>query len=111
MPNRPQRHLELAEFVRARAIRTGRFTLASGATSNFYCDGKLATFDPEGALLIADAILEEIGDTEAEAIGGLEMGAIPIVAAVALRSQQLGRPIKAFVVRKEVKGHGTRKQI
>lgn len=107
----PSRYPALAQFVQARAIREGDFTLASGAKSSVYCDGKQVTFSGEGALLVADAILNEIDAMPVDAIGGLEMGAIPIVAAVALRSAQRGKNISAFVVRKEVKGHGTRKVI
>src|SRR5690606_13486431 len=105
------RHPRLAEFLLTHAIKRGRFRLASGRESTYYCDGKLVSFSPEGIALIADAILEETKDVDAAAIGGMDMGATPIVAAVALRSFQIGRPLEAFVVRKEVKDHGTRKRI
>ncbi len=105
------RHPELARFLDEHAIRRGRFTLASGRTSSYYCDGKLVSFSGEGALLIADAILEEIKDIEADAIGGMDMGSTPIVSAVAMRAFQIGRHLPSFIVRKEVKGHGTKKPV
>jgi orotate phosphoribosyltransferase len=106
------RHPRLAEFVRAKAIKVGQFRLASGGLSTYYCDGKMVSFAPEGALLIADAILEEIDRLGGvDAVGGMDMGATPIVSAVALRSHQRGKPLPSFVVRKGVKTHGTMKEI
>jgi orotate phosphoribosyltransferase len=64
-----------------------------------------------GATLIAQAILEEIRDLPVDAVGGMDMGATPIVGAVATRSLDAGRPLPVFVVRKDVKQHGTMKNI
>jgi orotate phosphoribosyltransferase len=105
------RHPRLAAYLLEHAIKRGAFTLASGRQSSCYCDTKLASFAPEGALLIADAILDEIEGLEVAAVGGMDMGATPLAAAVALRSFQRGRPLPGFVVRKDAKGHGTRKRI
>jgi orotate phosphoribosyltransferase len=108
------RHPDLARYIAEHAIFRGEFTLASGRTSSYYCDGKLVSFSGEGALLIADAIIDEIrsgGGIECDAIGGMDMGATPIVSAVALRLHQLGRSIPSFIVRKDVKAHGTKKAI
>ncbi len=112
MPTLP-RHPALAAFLDRRCIRRGRFTLASGATASYYCDGKLASFDPEGIHLIVEAILKEIAHLRPppDAIGGMDMGATPIAAALALRLHQLGKPLPTFVVRKDVKAHGTMKKI
>ncbi|HUU21574.1 MAG TPA: orotate phosphoribosyltransferase [Phycisphaerae bacterium] len=98
---------ELRKLILERALKRGDFTLASGKKSHFYIDGKQVMFHPRGLLLIAEAFLAEIADCQVDAIGGLEMGAIPIAVAVSLRSGQIGRPIPAFFVRKEAKGHGT----
>ena len=108
---RHARHPELAQYVNAHAILRGSFTLASGRQSGYYCDGKQVSFSGEGLSLIAEAITEEIRNLDIHAIGGMDMGATPIVAAVALRLFQLGKPTPSFVVRKDVKDHGTRKQI
>jgi orotate phosphoribosyltransferase len=105
------RHPELARFIDEHAIRRGRFKLSGGGTSSYYCDGKLVSFSGAGVALIAEAIIEEIGDLDIDAIGGMDMGATPIVSAVAMRLHQLGRAIPAFVVRKDVKAHGTMKAI
>jgi orotate phosphoribosyltransferase len=112
-PRNPRgaRHPDLARYVNAHAILRGSFTLASGRQSNYYCDGKQVSFSGEGLSLIADAIVEEIRDLNIDAIGGMDMGATPIVAAVALRMFQIGKPIGSFVVRKDVKGHGTKKDV
>jgi orotate phosphoribosyltransferase len=93
------------------SLKRGHFVLASGKTSTFYIDGKLTSMDAEGATLIADAVLQEISDLPVDAVGGMDMGATPIVGAVACRSFLAGRPLPTFVVRKEVKGHGTKKPI
>ena len=105
------RHPKLVEFIQRNSLQRGLFRLASGKTSNYYIDGKLASFHPEGISLIVEAILGEIRGLEVDAVGGLDMGATPIASAVALRSYQIGHPLPAFTVRKEVKEHGTKKKI
>lgn len=105
------RHPKVAELLARRSLRRGNFTLASGKTSTYYIDGKLTSMDAEGATAIADAILKEVADLPVDAIGGMDMGATPIVGAVACRSFLAGRPLPAFVVRKDVKAHGTMKLI
>src|SRR5436305_10903400 len=105
------RHPKVAELLARRSLRRGNFTLASGKTSPYYIGGKLTSMDPEGATAIAEAILKEVENLPVDAIGGMDMGATPIVGAVACRSFLAGRPLATFVVRKEVKGHGTIKLI
>ena len=104
----PMNKDELRALIHERAIMEGDFTLASGKQSRFYVDGKRIMFDPRGLSLMADAFLEAMRDCQpVAAVGGLEMGAIPIAIAIALRSAQLDTPIPAFFVRKSPKGHGT----
>lgn len=67
-------------------------------------------FDPEGASLLADLLFARIKDEDVDCIGGMETGAIPIVATLSMRSWP-EKPIKGFFVRKEVKGHGTDQRI
>lgn len=89
----------------------GPFKLASGAMSDFYLDMKPTTFSPEGLNLIGEIVYDMIrGDEDIDAVGGLELGALPITSAVSMRSFH-HRPIDGFVVRKEKKGHGTDKKI
>jgi orotate phosphoribosyltransferase len=104
---------ELRDIIRRKSLRIGDFTLSSGKTSSYYLDCRTTTLDPRGALLIARLILQSIRshDIHADAIGGLTMGADPIAAAVAVVSEIEGRPLPAFIVRKEAKGHGTVRQI
>jgi orotate phosphoribosyltransferase len=101
----------LLEIIRRKSLLRGTFKLASGATSDYYLDMKPTTFDPEGATLIAEIICDMMqNDTDVDSIGGLELGAVPIVAAVCAQSFR-SRPVNGFVVRKEKKGHGTDQKI
>lgn len=104
---------ELRDIIRQKSLRVGDFTLSSGKKSSYYLDCRMTTLDPRGALLIARLILERIRThkIQADAIGGLTMGADPIAAAVAVVSGLEGKPVPAFIVRKETKGHGTQRSI
>jgi orotate phosphoribosyltransferase len=102
---------QLAKVIKEKSLKHGKFTLASGRTSDYYIDARLSSLDPAGASAIADAILKEIEGMKVDAVGGMDMGATPIVGAVAIRSFQLNKPMPTFVVRKDVKAHGTQKLI
>src|SRR5512143_3965958 len=102
----------LRNIIRARSLLTGgAFTLASGRESSIFFDMKRTMFDPEGANLIAEAVLDRIGETPVEAVGGLVIGAVPIIAVVCAKSLERSRPLQGFFVRKETKHHGTAKLI
>lgn len=106
----------LLEILRERSLRLGKFTLTSGQTSHYYFDSKFTTLHPEGAYLTARVLLDEIRERRvaAAAIGGLTLGADPIVSAVAAVSwAERGQypPLAAFIVRKEPKKHGTQRFI
>jgi orotate phosphoribosyltransferase len=89
----------------------GPFRLASGAMSDFYLDMKPTMFSPEGLSLIAELVFNLLRDEPSvDAVGGLELGAVPMISAVCMRSHR-ERPIDGFVVRKEKKGHGTDRKI
>src|SRR5436305_6797085 len=100
---------QLREIIRQKSLRIGDFTLSSGKKSSYYLDCRMTTLDPRGALLIARLILERIrtNNIQADAIGGLTMGADPVATAVAVVSAIEAKPLPAFIVRKEAKGHGT----
>lgn len=100
----------LREIVEKKAVLRGEFTLSSGLKTNTYFDLKLATLDPEGVYLIGTKVFEIING-KVEAIGGLSLGADPIVVAVALISHIEKKPIPAFIVRTETKEHGTQRRI
>jgi len=87
------------------------FTLASGKTSNFYFNCKPTTLDPEGMNLIGGILFKMLADTDVTATGGLTLGADALANALAVISYQQGKPIKAFIVRKDVKDHGTKSAI
>lgn len=102
----------LIEIIKARSVETGRvFKLASGRESDFYCNLKPTMMDPEGAYLIGSLINDAIGANDADLVGGLELGAVPIATAVAALGFARGRRLPAFFVRKAVKEHGTRRLI
>jgi len=104
----------LAEIILERSFKYSDnppFTLASGRQSNFYFNCKPTTLDPEGMNLIGEIIFDMIKDAKVSAAGGLTLGADPIAAALAVISYQKGKPIKAFIVRKDVKDHGTKSAI
>jgi orotate phosphoribosyltransferase len=108
------RRQRLIEVVRARSLLRGtRIKLVSGAQSSFYFNMKPTVFDPEGAALVAASMLEELRRDGAEVVGGLEMGAVPIVACIVqlsfLTPDSPG--VQGFFVRKAAKEHGTRKLI
>ena len=90
------------------ALRYGDFTLTSGKKSSYYFDGRLLSLDPEGAYLIARALLPIVRTAGAQAVGGPTLAADPIVTAVSMAShlEAEGAPVPAFIVRKEAKQHG-----
>jgi orotate phosphoribosyltransferase len=99
----------LIEVVRRRSYGTGvEIKLASGRISDFYFNLKPTMMDPEGAHLIALLILEALRNETVDAVGGLEMGAVPIAASVAAISHAEGHPLPAFFIRKAAKEHGTK---
>ncbi|MCP4216950.1 MAG: orotate phosphoribosyltransferase [bacterium] len=102
----------LKEILLEYSVMTDReFTLASGKKSNFYVDARITTLHPEGAYLCGKIFLEMLKDFKVEAVGGYSIGADPIVTAIALMGFQAGRPIPAFIIRKETKSYGTGKII
>lgn len=96
----------LKEIIIKKSLKRGDFTLVSGAKSNYLFDLKPTMLDPEGANLIGRLILEKLED-DVDAVGGLELGACPVVSSVCVISYQINRPLKTFYVRKEKKGRGT----
>ena len=102
---------ELLKMIQAKAVVRGERTLASGKISQYYIDGKQVTLDAQGLFLAAKVILHMAQAVSADAVGGPTLGADPIAAAVAVLSSQSGKPLKAFIVRKEAKNHGMQKMI
>jgi orotate phosphoribosyltransferase len=102
----------LKAIIAARSFRFGRaFRLVSGVESNVYFNMKPTMFDPEGSALVAKLVVERLAQARVDALGGLEMGAVPIVAAATMQSFLAGRPMQGFFVRKKAKEHGARLRI
>jgi len=107
----PRKREKLLAIIERQSLLQNRdFRLASGGSSNFFFDMKKTMFDPEGAALVTDLLFDAIKTEDVDYIGGLETGAIPIVAALCVRSWP-EKPIRGFFVRKEVKGHGTDQRV
>jgi orotate phosphoribosyltransferase len=96
----------LIALVREKALEFGEFTLASGKKASYYLDCRKVTLDSTGANLIAEGILELLGDFLPDAVGGMAIGADPITAAVITIAGRQGKSLKGFIVRKEAKAHG-----
>jgi orotate phosphoribosyltransferase len=102
----------LIEIIKSRSVTVGTvFKLASGRTSDFYCNLKPTMLHPEGAHLIGKLIAEAVAGSGADMVGGLEMGAVPLATATAAASHARGTPLPAFFVRKQAKEHGTQSLI
>jgi orotate phosphoribosyltransferase len=100
---------ELLDLLAVKSFRLGEFKLSSGARSDYYIDCRTTTLNAQGARLTGQVFLEEMRSRgwNPRAIGGLTMGADPIVVAVAVASGQ----IDGFLVRKAEKQHGTGRRI
>jgi orotate phosphoribosyltransferase len=99
---------ELVKVIKERSYRRGHFKLASGSESEFYFNLKPTMMNPLGGYLCAKALLEKIRSVEkVDYVGGLEMGAVPVIAALAALSHADGKPVNTFFVRKQAKDHGT----
>lgn len=102
---------QLLEVLKERSFRLGTFRLASGATSNYYIDGKMTEVFSRGAHLIGEVLFEHTKDLQIDAIGGMEVGAVPLTAAAVISYHLRGQVMEGFWVRDAVKDHGTRKLI
>lgn len=101
----------LRQFIIERAVKFGDFVLASGQRSSYYIDGKQVTLHGPSLVLLARLMLDEISDLTPDAVGGMSIGADPIAGAMAAIAATEGRQLDAFIVRKEAKQRGTRRQV
>lgn len=103
----------LRQLLLDRSIRRGEFVLASGVRSTYYVDARVTTMSGEGQLLIGRLGLDTLDAAgwDPEFVGGLTLGADPVAYAIAHAAARSGRPLDAFTVRKEAKGHGTGRRI
>jgi orotate phosphoribosyltransferase len=105
----PDDRHRLIALLKRDALRLGSFTLASGRSSHYYIDGRKVTLSAEGAGLIALGVLDLLtAHPEVAAVGGLTLGADPIVGATLAIAPAHGRKdLRGFLVRKQAKAHGT----
>jgi len=111
MDEREERLLRLLYEKSFRYSKEPAFRLVSGRLSRYYVDCKPTTMHPEGMALVGELVYERIAHLNVTGVGGLTMGADPIAYAVSLHAYRQGKIIKAFVVRKEPKEHGTQRWI
>lgn len=102
---------KLIGLFHERALKFGDFTLASGKKSSYYLDGKQISLHSTGLRLVSLGLLELLQDLEYSAIGGMTIGADPIVGGVLVAAAEGGKDLDGFLVRKEPKGHGTQRYI
>ena len=98
-------------LLKERAYKKGQFTLSSGKESEHYVNCKPVTLSCEGNALLSLLMIEEI-EKESVAVGGLTLGADPLVCGVAQRAYYSGhRHVDALIIRKNPKGYGTKEVI
>ncbi len=99
---------ELLRHLLEHSFKTGEFTLASGRKSRYYVNGKMTTLDARGAYLVARTFLAIIADDVPDAVGGLTLGADPIVGSMLSLAGLEDLGLRGFIVRKQSKDHGTK---
>jgi orotate phosphoribosyltransferase len=101
----------LKTLFRERALQFGDFTLASGQKSSYYVNSKKVLFHAEAITLLGELLYDATADLDFQAIGGLEVGAIPMAAAVLTAFHRHGRHLEGFFVRKQTKDHGSKERV
>src|SRR6266436_458611 len=102
---------QLLQMLTNRSFKRGKFPLASGGVSDYYIDGKMTEVFSEAVPLIGEVLYERTKDAGIDAIGGLEVGAVPLTTAAVFSYHLHGGHIEGFWVRDEAKKHGTGKLI
>jgi len=102
---------QLRQMLLERSMRFGEFVLSSGATSNYYIDVRKTSLHPQGLRLISQLFYDLIQTEDVTAVGGLTLGADPLVSGLMLYAAEKGRPLEGFLVRKTQKDHGLRGQV
>lgn len=109
--NRFELRARAFQLVKEHSFFRKQMLLASGQESSFYFDMKPSMLHPEGAHLLAELVFERLSDLDVDLVGGLQMGAVPLIGPICLLSFAKGRPIAGFFVRSQIKDHGTMKLI
>ncbi len=103
-------HQDLLHLITRLAYQEGEFILSSGAKSNYYINCKTVTLHPQGAYWVGQ-LSGALLSPDTVAVGGLTLGADPMVTAISLVSATTSHPVSGLIIRKEAKGHGARSQI
>jgi orotate phosphoribosyltransferase len=104
-------HDDLFQIIVERSFRRGHFKLASGIETDHYFNLKATIMDPHGGALAGQAILDRARDEGVALIGGLALGAVPTLGAIAAVSYLQNRPMRTFFVRQAPKEHGTKELV
>jgi orotate phosphoribosyltransferase len=102
---------DLLALITKDAVVHGRVTLSSGQEADYYVDLRRVTLSAAAAPLVGRVMLDTTADLDYDAVGGLTLGADPVAAAMLHAAAAAGRPLDAFVVRKEGKAHGLQRRI
>jgi orotate phosphoribosyltransferase len=102
---------QLLQLLKERSFQRGTFRLASGDVSDYYIDGRMSAVFSEAAFLIGEALYDRTKDLNIDALGGLEVGAVPLTTAAVIGYHRHGRKMEGFWVRDKVKTHGTQKLV
>jgi len=102
---------QLRQDILDKAVVHGRVVLSSGKEADYYVDLRRVTLDGATAPLVGRVMLDLTADLDYDAVGGLTLGADPLVAGVMWWSHEMGKPMEGFLVRKSTKDHGMRGQV
>ncbi len=102
---------QLLQLLKDRSFKRGAFPLASGGSSDYYIDGRMTAVFSEAVPLIGEVLYQRTKDLPIDAIGGLEVGAVPLITATVFSYHLHGRKMEGFWVRDKTKTHGTRKLV
>lgn len=97
----------LARLLLEKSYKEGDFLLTSGKRSDYYFDCRVTALSAEGSWLIGTLFNEMLESLAIAGVGGMTMGADPLVSATTVISHEKGRPLNGLLVRKEAKSHGT----
>lgn len=102
-----ERKRRLARLLLEKSYREGDFLLASGKRSDYYFDCRATALNAEGSWLIGSLFCDLLANLAIKGVGGMTLGADPLVTATTVVSFRNDRPLDGLIVRKEAKGHGT----
>ena len=99
------------ELIRSKSFILGKLKLSSRKESKHYLATKRSMLDPRGSNILASLIFDLLPDTRIDYVGGLELGAVPLIGPLVMLSYNKGRPIPGLIVRKKPKEHGTERLV